>query len=192
MVKTMSKKQIESSNAEQGIPLAPSEKDRKPWYSDKSHERNRDIDGDKKYVSYRRLTRLIADLDYRLRDQARKSAHDPLTSINQQLVRISSDSHSTSSRPKNRRDAPQPRGGEGSQPQVAERLSRESSERQRALALIARKKREMEGSATPSTVYGGMDGGYGDQYNRREVEEAHRYRDSYAREDGRRGGGHRW
>src|SRR5258705_271854 len=55
------------------------------------------------------------------------------------------------------------------------RLSRESSERQRALDLIQRKKREMEGNATPSTVLG--DSGYGDVYNRREVEEAHRHRD---------------
>lgn len=79
------------------------------------------------------------------------------------------------------------------QPQVAERLSRESSERQRALELITRRKREMESSTTPSTVYGGMDGEYGDQYNKREVEEAHRLRDrrdSYLREDRR--GSRRW
>lgn len=57
------------------------------------------------------------------------------------------------------------------------RLTRESSERERALELIRRKKREMQGSETPSTVYGGLDGGYGDVFNRREVEEAHRGRD---------------
>jgi hypothetical protein len=56
------------------------------------------------------------------------------------------------------------------------RLTRESSERERALALIRRKQREMRGSETPSTVHGGLDEGYGDVFNRREVEEAHSYR----------------
>ena len=60
-----------------------------------------------------------------------------------------------------------------------ERQSRESAERMRALELIGRKKREMEGSETPSTVHGGNGGGgygYGDVFNRREVEEVQRAR----------------
>lgn len=40
----------------------------------------------------------------------------------------------------------------------------------------------MMGSETPSTVHGGMMSGegyeYGDQFNRKEVQEAHRYRDN--------------
>lgn len=61
------------------------------------------------------------------------------------------------------------------------RLSRESSERERAQALIRRKQRDM-GSATPSTVHGGVDDAeYGDMYNRRAVEDAHRER---RRDDG--------
>lgn len=63
------------------------------------------------------------------------------------------------------------------------RLARESSERERALALIAKKKREMAGSETPSTVHGGDYAGYGDLFNRKEVEEAHR---GWNRERGRR------
>ena len=59
--------------------------------------------------------------------------------------------------------------------EVQARLSRESSERGRALELIRRKKREMEGNVTPSTVFN--DSGYGDVYNKREVQEAHRFRD---------------
>ena len=47
----------------------------------------------------------------------------------------------------------------------------------RAMELIQRKKREMEGNSTPSTVFGDSTGGYGDVYNRREVEEAHKHRD---------------
>ena len=56
-------------------------------------------------------------------------------------------------------------------------MTRESTERQRALELIRRKKREMAGSEppTPSTVHGGG-GGYGDVFNRREVEEVRRAR----------------
>ena len=47
------------------------------------------------------------------------------------------------------------------------------------LALIRRKKREMAGSETSSTVHGGMDGGYGNVFNRQEVEEAHAYRNRW-------------
>ena len=64
--------------------------------------------------------------------------------------------------------------------EVEARLNRESSERQRALELIRRKKRELEGSETPSTVYGGgmeKGGGYTDVFNRKEVEEAHKHRE---------------
>ena len=43
-----------------------------------------------------------------------------------------------------------------------------------------RKQREMMGSETPSTVRGGDDlSEYGDMYNRRDVEEAHRLRDRH-------------
>jgi hypothetical protein len=38
---------------------------------------------------------------------------------------------------------------------------------------MARKKREMVGSETPTTVHGGDYGGYTDVFNRKEVEEAH-------------------
>ena len=61
-------------------------------------------------------------------------------------------------------------------PEVQARLARESSERERALELIRRRKREMAGSETPSTVYGGADGEYGDMFNKKDVEEAHRWR----------------
>ncbi|KIP03060.1 hypothetical protein PHLGIDRAFT_256870 [Phlebiopsis gigantea 11061_1 CR5-6] len=156
MLKTVSKKTLEGDQREQGIPLAPPEKDRTPWYSDK---RPRE-----------------ANEDRRRRDQMRKSVHDPLTSINQQLARLSDDPRPPA------RSKPRPRDGP---PQVAERLSRESTERQRALELIARRRREAAGSATPSTVRGGMDGAYGDQYNAHAVEEAHQRR-------GGGGGGRRW
>ena len=118
-----------------------------------------------------------------MRELARKMAHDPLTSINQQLARRAGDE---SSRAGSSRRLPP---SSGSQPRPeSERLSRESSERQRALELIKRRQRELEGSATPSTVRGGMGGGYGDMYNRQDVEEAHRHRDRRGRGDERRWG----
>ena len=67
-----------------------------------------------------------------------------------------------------------------------ERQSRESAERMRALELVRRNKREMEGSETPITVHGRNGGGgygYGDVFNRREVEEVQRARRRGAERD---------
>ncbi|KAL0567838.1 hypothetical protein V5O48_014159 [Marasmius crinis-equi] len=143
------------AESDKGIALAPSSKDLNPWYSNKNRKQGVYDDEDE---------------GRRKRDSARKSLHDPLTSITKQLA-PSSSSSSSSSKPR-----PPPRIPHN---EVNARLSRESSERQRALALIQRKKREMMGSETPSTVRGGGDDAseYGDMYNRREVEEAHRIRD---------------
>ncbi|TCD61153.1 hypothetical protein EIP91_008833 [Steccherinum ochraceum] len=108
-----------TEETDKGVPLAPSEKDRKPWYSDRNHERNRELDDDRK-----------------LRDLARKSSHDPLTSINSQLdARSSTSSHSAPSMNHRYRGAPPPRNrvqdtssGQSSRPpEVSERMSRESS-----------------------------------------------------------------
>ena len=112
--------------------------------------------------------------NYRRREEYRKAAHDPLSSITQQLSAKFGSSSSVPIRPYRR-----PKDIVDKPPEVQARLSRESSERQRALDLIRRKKREMEGNATPSTVFGDSAGGYGDVYNRREVEEAHRHRDRW-------------
>jgi hypothetical protein len=71
-------------------------------------------------------------------------------------------------------------------PPVQARLTRESSERQRALALIERKKREAAlaaAASTPSTSYGltpyggNETPGYSDQFNTEEVQLAHRSKD---------------
>ena len=95
-----------------------------------------------------------------------------MTSITKQLAaRPSTSTSSSSYRP------PLPSKANHNIPsEVQARLSRESTERGRALELIRRKKREMEGNATPSTVFND-DSGYGDVYNKREVQEAHRFRD---------------
>src|SRR5262245_55381612 len=96
--------------------------------------------------------------------------NDPLTSISRQLASRAPTSRSNS----NYRPRPPPTTLPTSSSEA--RLIRESSERQRALELIKRKKRELQGSETPSTVHGGFEG-YADQFNRKEVEEAHRGRD---------------
>ena len=121
------------------------------------------------------------------RDLARKSVHDPLTAINSQLA--SRDARASPATARSRlRPPPGPagsrpyasrngddRGGSGAASASAERTSRESAERLRALELVRRRKREKEeGGETPSTVHGAQDYGYGDVFNRREVEEAHR------------------
>ncbi|KAJ7662538.1 hypothetical protein DFH06DRAFT_1190259 [Mycena polygramma] len=153
-------KKTEPVETDRGFPLAPSAKDLKPWYTT---ERNANPDEE------------VVD-EKRKRDTARKSVHDPLTSITHQLAsrHASSSSPSPSSKPKYRPRPPMPPPNTSRPPEVQARLTRESSERERAMELIRRKQREMRGSETPSSVHGG---GYGDVFNRREVEEAHRGRD---------------
>ncbi|KAK0208235.1 hypothetical protein DFS33DRAFT_424794 [Desarmillaria ectypa] len=151
-----STKKAEPKDTDKGVPLAPSAKDLRPWYSERNCDRdNAEVDE--------------AAKERRKRDTARKSIHDPLTSITHQLASKSSSSSSSSSRQR-----PRPASISGQPPEVSARITRESSERERALALIRRKKR---GSETPSTVHGGIEESeYGDMYNRKEVEEAHRGR----------------
>ncbi|KAK0233115.1 hypothetical protein IW262DRAFT_1290244 [Armillaria fumosa] len=151
-----STKKAEPKETDKGVPLAPSAKDLRPWYSERNRDRA-DTEVDE------------AVEERRKRDTARKSIHDPLTSITHQLASKSSSSSSSSSRQR-----PRLASALGQPPEVSARITRELSERERALALIRRKKR---GSETPSTVHGGIaESEYGDMYNRREVEEAHRGR----------------
>ncbi|KIJ58763.1 hypothetical protein HYDPIDRAFT_99381 [Hydnomerulius pinastri MD-312] len=163
---------------EKGVPLAPSAKDLNPWYSDKNRDRNKTAEDEQD--------------EQRQRDLMFKSLNDPLTAITHQLASRSLPSNpprpslppinarSRNHRPSRHNDPPRPAPPQPKplDPTTA-RLSRESSERERALALIRRKQREMAGSETPSTVHGGMDGGYGDVFNKREVEEAHAHRDRW-------------
>lgn len=58
-------------------------------------------------------------------------------------------------------------------PALSERLKRESTERARAAELRERRRREKAGSETPSTVAGG----YANQYNKQEVEDARKRRE---------------
>jgi hypothetical protein len=109
--------------------------------------------------------------------------NDPLTFITKQL----SSGSALHSAPL--RDHSRTARSAGAVSSVGARLSRESSERQRALALIRGKQREAAGSGTPSTVHGGLEDD--NLFNRKEVEEAKRER---ARYRGHRRGGNesRW
>jgi len=159
-----------SEDSDKGIPLAPSEKDLKPWYSAKGKERMTDGADD--------------DDDRRARDMNRKSHADPLTSINSQLATSQRSSTSNNWRPRRPPPAALTDGPDKAPSEREARLTRESSERQRALDLIRRKKREMQGSETPSTV---RNGAYGDMYNKADVEEAHRHKEKRLE-----GGNRRW
>jgi len=150
-------KKVTPAETEKGVALAPSAKDLKPWYSERTQEPAEDVQDDK-----------------RKRDESRKYVHDPLTSITRQLAARPSVSTSSSSKAPYRPALPS-NANHGKPPEVQARLSRESTERERALELIRRKRRETEGNATPSTVFN--DSGYTDVYNKREVEEAHKFRD---------------
>ncbi|KAF7420970.1 hypothetical protein PC9H_011489 [Pleurotus ostreatus] len=165
-IRSSSKKKSDPVETDKGVPLAPSAKDLNPWYSSRNDD-SKPVDE--------------AEEGRRKRDKARQAMHDPLTSISRQLAsHHASSAHATSSRSSHRSrptpsDASRP-------PEVNARLARESSERERALELIRRKKREMMGSETPSTVHGG---GYTDVFNRKEVEDAHRVRDRDLRRSSR-------
>lgn len=189
-IRSSSKKKSDPVETDKGVPLAPSAKDLNPWYSSRNDD-NRPVDEaeeGRRYVNsllnpqFHQLRSV-----YRKRDKARQAMHDPLTSISRQLAsHHASSAHATSSRSSHRsRPAPS---DASRPPEVNARLARESSERERALDLIRRKKREMMGSETPSTVHGG---GYTDVFNRKEVEDAHRVRDR-GWGDGRHARDRRW
>ncbi|KAJ3514064.1 hypothetical protein NMY22_g14865 [Coprinellus aureogranulatus] len=138
---------VVAAENEKGVALAPSEKDLKPWYSEKGKGE----------------AGMVEELpeDRRRRDERRKSSHDPLTSITKQLASRSPTSSSYPSSSRSHSSQQLPRIGSTSastsKDPTQARLSRESSERARALALIEKKKREkaraMAGGETPSTVY---------------------------------------
>ncbi|KAJ7495377.1 hypothetical protein FB451DRAFT_365570 [Mycena latifolia] len=145
-IRATTTKKTEPVETDRGFPLAPAAKDLNPWYTQRA------ADPDEEPLDEKRK-----------RDTARKSVHDPLASINQQLA----SRHGASSKYRPRPSGP-------SQPsELQTRLARESSERERALALIRRK----NGGEKPSSS------GYTDLFNRREVEEAHRGRERASRDN---------
>ncbi|ESK93597.1 hypothetical protein Moror_1603 [Moniliophthora roreri MCA 2997] len=164
-----SKKPGAPDETEKGIPLAPSKKDLSPWYSSNGKS-SRGKDGEEEDWDDEQRRK-------RERDTNRKSMHDPLTAIQHQLA-----SSPPSSRGKSiSKSKPQFRISDTDGPTVTSaqqaRLARESSERERALALIRAKKREAMGSETPMSTRSDGASEYGDMYNRREVAAARESRE---------------
>ncbi|KAH9981894.1 hypothetical protein BJV74DRAFT_852984 [Russula compacta] len=164
-----SKSKPAMTDSDHGIALAPTKQDLNPWYSAALSDSKDDQTSDAR----------------RQRDLARQRKADPLASIPSHLKRPS-----RSTLPPPQQPHPHSRPPQSSQPPPPSsasregRLARESVERARAQALLRRKQREREraesATATPSTVHGGNGGpGYVDVFNRREVEDAHRGRDSW-------------
>lgn len=184
---------VAAAETEKGVPLAPSEKDLKPWYSEKGKREAgtmEELPEDKRYFPFLSNPEIhVPDSNNRRkRDERRKSSHDPLTSITKQLASRPTTSASYPSSFRSSYSQQLPRTGSTSAPAPKDptqaRLSRESSERARAHALIEKKRREKAAAAaggeTPSTVYGGerdRDAGYSDVFNRDAVNSAHRDRD---------------
>ncbi|KAJ6518124.1 hypothetical protein C8R47DRAFT_6901 [Mycena vitilis] len=137
-------------NDDRGFPLAPPGNDLRPWYTSKTSQPPDDAMDNR-----------------RKRDTATKLVHDPLT-VMRQLA-----SPPPSGPPKQLyRALPQP--NLNHPPDVRTRLSRECSERLRALALIRQRRNE------PPEICHKDD--YGDLFNRQEVEEARRRREAQDRE----------
>ncbi|KZP06680.1 hypothetical protein FIBSPDRAFT_876287 [Athelia psychrophila] len=191
----------EAEETEKGVPLGPPAQDLRPSSPDPKGK-NKDTGKDDEPWEERRK---------RERDAAFKALNDPLASITHQLAARSASAPTAPLAPLSHLVPRPPRGrGAHSQaqakprpppeaedlagparpppPPITARLTRESSERERARALIERRKREMEGDETPMSTPGGF-GGYGDVYNRVEVEAAHRGQRGW---DGARDRGRRW
>ncbi|KIK22259.1 hypothetical protein PISMIDRAFT_508216, partial [Pisolithus microcarpus 441] len=152
MIAARASKKTTQSEVEKGVALAPSAKDLNPWYTDKRASKQTEEENDNNQD------------EKRMRDMAFKTINDPLTAITRRLATHSSSSNDTRAAPPNNRSKnkrfprnPDPPPPPPPQPKqldpASERLKRESSERERALALIRKKKREMAGGETPSTVH---------------------------------------
>ncbi|KAF8342656.1 uncharacterized protein EI90DRAFT_772605 [Cantharellus anzutake] len=165
LVEKKKKEKEMAKEEDRGAPLAPDANDLKPWYIDKDLKGGKQREAEKDEQIHQQRV---------LKEMAIKSSSDPLKSMNAHLARRaeildSSSSKSASISHAPNRAAPSHIIPSSSDPFVNERLSRESKERARALELIARRKREMEGemssvAATPRE--------YTDVYNAREVHEA--------------------
>lgn len=223
-----------ATNDEKGVALAPSEKDRNPWYSsapkflhdadtdplrlnqedngpleESNRDRDRRLRGSENGKGKGRRfddTEFMKESERRARDMNLKCFNDPMKEVDNYLKKKEERRKEEERRNRYRRPLPPPPSkpslGSTSTPDSSStvtvtsaneppdarssRLNRESSERQRALDLIARKKREAAGSvmSTPTSVSGG---GYGDVFNKRETD------DAFNRRRGRvSGGGGGW
>ncbi|KAG8833156.1 hypothetical protein FRC17_011227 [Serendipita sp. 399] len=180
------KAEEEDLETDKGYRLAPSEADRKPWYTRSKGDGQPTMDAGK--------------WD---REELRKQRHDPLKEVEASLSRACAGQLPQRSQYPSRppmKQASIPPSSSSSNPLLESRLSREAAERQRAAELIARKRRERVGAETPSTV-APSEAGYGNLYNKDDVEEAarrrrdqdgHRWKERVRHWDGTDGRGRKW
>ncbi|CAE6466046.1 unnamed protein product [Rhizoctonia solani] len=162
---------------ERGVPLMPDEKDRRPWYMDKDLKHPKDMTDEEiklKEEAEPETEREKWGKRVRGNKTSSKARLDPLKDMQSHLA---ARSRALSSRTPNPMPPPPPRASNssGSKDAASERATRESAERARAEALIAKRRAEMDatssvGGDTPHSV---RDGGYSDVYNKRETREAH-------------------
>jgi hypothetical protein len=200
------------ANEENGVALAPSMKDRNPWYASSSNLNPKEDEETPAEGLPVDDPEAMARMEKKARDMSYKSFNDPMTTVDSYLsgregLPTSSSHRPSSSRHDSRRMPPPPpksastnidrqsrRDDDSKQSSerdpLSSRLSRESSERERALALIARKRREMSGLETPRSDISGTDDGYRDVFNREDTRNAHSRRRGWDghRRDGFGGG----
>ncbi|KAH7333871.1 hypothetical protein B0J17DRAFT_674461 [Rhizoctonia solani] len=164
---------------ERGVPLMPDEKDRRPWYMDKGLKHPKDMTDEE--VKSKEQTEPETEREKwgkrsRGIKTSSKTTLDPLKDMQSHLAARSRAISSRTSTPMPPPPAP-PRASSSSGPKDAatERTTRESAERARAEALIAKRRAEMDatssvGGDTPISV---RDGGYSDMYNKKETRDAH-------------------
>ncbi|KAG9082866.1 hypothetical protein FRC07_014073, partial [Ceratobasidium sp. 392] len=175
---------------ERGVPLMPDAKDRNPWYMDKGLKHPKDMT-DEEVKSKEPIEPDTEKEKWGRRSRANKVSSkttlDPLTDMQSHLAaRSSALSSRTSAMPPP--PVPTPRTSDPSQPKdaVSERAARETAERARAEALIARRRAALEASSSVGgdTPISMRDGGYSDGYNKQETQAAH---EAWERQRGRYG-----
>ncbi|QRW10037.1 hypothetical protein RhiLY_09036 [Ceratobasidium sp. AG-Ba] len=175
---------------EKGVPLMPDAKDRNPWYMNKTLKHPKDLTDEE--VKLKESVEPETEKEKwgrrsRANKVSSKIALDPLTDMQSKLA---ARSRALSSRTAAMPPPPAPisRSSSQSLPKDAasERTTRESAERARAEALIARRRAALEASSsvggdTPISI---RDGGYSDGYNKQETRAAH---EAWERQRGRYG-----
>ncbi|KAG8738418.1 hypothetical protein FRC10_006913 [Ceratobasidium sp. 414] len=184
------KDKAQEKELEKGVPLMPDAKDRNPWYMDKGLKHPKDLTDEE--AKLREPAEPENEKERwgrrsRVTKVSSKTTLDPLTDVQSHLAarsRVLSARPGTMLPP----PIPAPRTSNSSTPKDAasERTARETAERARAEALIARRRAALDASSsvggdTPISV---RDGGYSDGYNKRETRAAHeawgRQRGGYA------------
>ncbi|KAG8731975.1 hypothetical protein FRC11_001293 [Ceratobasidium sp. 423] len=163
---------------ERGVPLMPDEKDRRPWYMDKGLKHPKDMTDEE--VKLKEEAEPEAEREKwgkraRGNKTSSKTSLDPLKDMQSHLAARSRALSSRTPNPMPPPAAPRASTSSGPKDAATERATRESAERARAEALIAKRRAEMDATSSVGgdTPYSVRDSGYSDVYNKKETREAH-------------------